>query len=63
MLGLNIEEGRLYQEIKAEGEQASKLKMGPKLLARGFGIEEVAELVELTTEEVIKVAQPSQTNH
>lgn len=36
MLGLNIEEGRLYLEIKAEGERANKLKMVSKLLARGF---------------------------
>lgn len=63
MLGLNIEEGRLYREIKAEGERATKLKMVSKLLPRGFSVEEVAELVELTTEEVIQAAQPSQTDH
>lgn len=63
MLGLNIEEGRLYQEIKAEGERAQKLKMMPKLLAKGLTVEEVAELVELTIEEVRQAAQPSQADN
>lgn len=57
MLGLNIEESRVYQEIRAEGERAQKLKMIPKLLAKGFSIEEVAEMVELTPEEVRQANQ------
>jgi predicted transposase/invertase (TIGR01784 family) len=63
MLGLNIEEGRLYREIKAEGERAQKLKLVPRLLAEGISIERVAALVELSVEEVRQAAQPSQTDH
>lgn len=57
MLGLNIESSRVAQEIKAEGERAHKLKMVPKLLAKGFSIEEVAEIVELTSSEVRQANQ------
>jgi predicted transposase/invertase (TIGR01784 family) len=52
MLGLNLEETRIYRDAKAEGERETKLKVVPKLLAKGFTIEEIAEIVELPVEEV-----------
>jgi predicted transposase/invertase (TIGR01784 family) len=52
MLGISLEESRVYQEAKAEGEHNNKVKMIPKLLARGLSIDEIAELVELSVEEV-----------
>jgi predicted transposase/invertase (TIGR01784 family) len=57
MLGLKLEETRVYQEAKAEGERSNKVKMIPKLLARGLSIEEIAEMVELNVEEVQQISQ------
>ena len=61
MLGLKLEESRIYQEAQAEGEQRgeqrTKLQMVPRLLAKGLSIEEIAELVELTSEEVRQASQ------
>lgn len=59
MLGLNIEESRVYQDIVAD----TKLEIVPKLLAEGMSIEKVAQLLELPIEKVRQATQPSQTNH
>lgn len=55
MLGLNIEESRVYQDIVSD----TKLGIVPKLLAEGMSIEKVAQLLELPIERVRRVAQPS----
>ncbi|MBE9013296.1 Rpn family recombination-promoting nuclease/putative transposase [Pseudanabaenaceae cyanobacterium LEGE 13415] len=69
MLGLNLEETRVYQEAKAEGETIgeqrgeqrgklnAKLETVPKLIDRGLSVEEIAEILELTVEEVRQAAQ------
>ena len=57
MLGLNLEESRVYREIEAEGERKYKLKMVPKLLREGFNVEKVAALLDLPIEEVRQAAQ------
>ena len=57
MLGLNLEESRVYREIEAEGERKHKLKMVPKLLREGFNVEKVAALLDLPIEEVRQAAQ------
>jgi len=57
MLGLTLEDTRVYREAKAEGEREYKLKMVPKLLARGLNVEEVADIVELPVEEVRQASQ------
>lgn len=57
MLGLSLEETRVYRDAKAEGERENKLKIVPKLLARGLSVEEIAEIVELTVEEVRQASQ------
>jgi predicted transposase/invertase (TIGR01784 family) len=64
MLGLSLEETRFYQDAKAEGkaegvgigELNAKLKMITKLLDRGLSPAEVADIVELTVEQVNQVA-------
>ena len=80
MLGLSVEQTRVYQEAKEEGleqgleqgiEQGlergrqegkleAKLELVPRMLARGFTVEEVAELLGLEVEQVRQVSQPSQ---
>jgi predicted transposase/invertase (TIGR01784 family) len=55
MLGLKLEDSRIYQEAEAEGERKNKLKMVPKLFAKGFSVEKVAEIVELTVEEIRQI--------
>lgn len=57
MLGLNLEESRVYRDIAAEVERKHKLKMVPRLLAKGISVEEVAEIVELTCDEVRQAHQ------
>ena len=69
MLGVNLEETRVYQEAKAEGREEGreegrdegreelKLELVPRMLARGMTQEEVAELLGLAIAQVILVAQ------
>jgi predicted transposase/invertase (TIGR01784 family) len=73
MLGLKLEETRVYQEAKAEGkaegeaigeqrgeqrgELIAKLKTIPKLLDHGLSATEIAEILELTVEQVNQAAQ------
>ncbi|MCG6136014.1 MAG: Rpn family recombination-promoting nuclease/putative transposase [Nostoc sp. LLA-1] len=59
MLNLNLlKDTKVYQEAKAEGEEAgelkTKLKILPKLVQRGLSIQEIAELLELDTEVIRK---------
>jgi predicted transposase/invertase (TIGR01784 family) len=61
MLGLKLEESRIYQEAQAEGEHRTKLQMVPKLLQEGMSIERIASLVELPIEEVRQAIHPPQT--
>jgi predicted transposase/invertase (TIGR01784 family) len=56
MLGLDLQNTRVYQEV----ELSIKLKMLPKLLKRGLSYEEVADMLELEVEEVRKAVQASQ---
>ncbi|MDB9303730.1 Rpn family recombination-promoting nuclease/putative transposase [Nodularia spumigena CS-591/12] len=56
MLGVNLEETRVYQEAKAEGREEGreglKLELVPRMLERGLTIEEVSQLLGLTPEQV-----------
>ncbi|MBD2607418.1 Rpn family recombination-promoting nuclease/putative transposase [Scytonema hofmannii FACHB-248] len=52
MLGLNIEETRIYQDL----ERQTKLKTAERLLGMGYSISEVASAVDLSVEEVTKLA-------
>lgn len=59
MLNLDIIRGtRFYQEAEQEGrqkgKQEAKIQMVPKLLQKGFSIQEIAELLELDVETVRK---------
>lgn len=57
MLGITLEETRVYRDAKAEGKHETKLEMIPKLINKGFSIEEVAELLELEVEDVRNALQ------
>jgi predicted transposase/invertase (TIGR01784 family) len=64
MLGVKLEETRVYQEAKQEGleqglelgreqgRELAKLELVPQFLARGMSMEEVAQLLNLTIEQV-----------
>lgn len=53
MLGHNLEETRIYQDL----EHQTKRKTAARLLKRGYSIENVAEDVELSIEEVRQIAE------
>jgi predicted transposase/invertase (TIGR01784 family) len=59
MLGLNLEETRVYQEAKTEGEQQGelrgKLAADPLLLKAGISIEQIAEELQLDLEEIQRI--------
>ncbi len=57
MLGLNIEETRIYRDL----ERQTKLKAAARLLSMGYSISEVASAVDLSVEEVTKEVVNSQT--
>lgn len=58
MLNLNLlKKTKVYQEAFSEGELKTKLEVIPKLLRKGFSIQEVAELLELDPETVRGAAQ------
>ncbi len=59
MLGLSIEETRIYQDL----ERQTKLKIVPRLLSEGLSVEKVAEILDLTVESVINAVsnQPEQS--
>ena len=57
VLGISLEETRVWQEMKAEGRLEAKLEMIPKLVSKGMSIEEIAEFLGLPIEDVQKVLQ------
>ncbi|MEH2023063.1 aspartate aminotransferase [Nostoc sp.] len=56
MLGVKLEETRVYQEAKQEGQKEGreelKLELVPQFLARGMSMQDVAQLLNLTIEQV-----------
>ncbi|MES1023397.1 hypothetical protein ABN584_10900 [Gloeocapsa sp. BRSZ] len=58
MLNVNFIKGtKVYQEAKEEGALKVTVKLVPKLLQKGLSIQEVADILELDMEEVIKIAR------
>jgi predicted transposase/invertase (TIGR01784 family) len=57
MLGLNIEETRIYKDLERE----TKLKAAARFLSMGYSISEVAKAVDLSVEEVTSEVVNSQT--
>ncbi|MBD2772576.1 hypothetical protein [Iningainema tapete] len=49
---MNIEETRIYKDL----ERQTKLKAAERLLGMGYSIFEVAKAVDLSVEEVTKIA-------
>ncbi|MFW9262905.1 aspartate aminotransferase [Nostoc sp. CALU 546] len=63
MLGVKLEETRVYQEAKQEGREELKLELVPPLLACGMSMEQVAQLLSLTIKQVrIATEQESSTS-
>ena len=66
MLGLNIEEIRIYQDLKAEAEGKMKAEVEAKVVRRlaqkGVSIEEIANLVDLSIEEVQRILQQAESS-
>lgn len=68
MLGLSVEQTRVYQEAKeegrleglVEGELRGKLQAVLRMLARGFSPEEVADLLGLEVEQVRQAVRSAQ---
>lgn len=61
MLGINLQETRVYQDAKAEGEQQGELKgklaAVPLLLKAGVSVEKIAEELGLAVAQVERIAQ------
>jgi predicted transposase/invertase (TIGR01784 family) len=63
MLGVNLEASKVYQEAKAEGKEEGreegkeelKLQLVARMRSRGMTIEDIAQLLDLTVEQVAKV--------
>lgn len=63
MLGLgDIRQTRVYQEALEGGEIRGKLKTVPKLLAAGLTINQIAEALDLSEEDVRQAAQQQSSN-
>lgn len=53
MIGVNeFKQSKLYQDIKLEGMIEGKLEVIPQLLSRGFTVEQTAQILGLTIEQV-----------
>lgn len=59
MLGISLEETRVYREAKAEGEQKGKLAAVPLLINAGLSVEQIAEQLGLELAIVQQAAQQS----
>ncbi len=58
MLGMEeFKKSRLYQRIWEEAELSTKLRIVPLFLELGLTVEEVAQRLELTVEQVQQAAQ------
>ena len=59
MFEIKLQETRVYREAKEEGlkqgPEEAKLELIPRFLAYGISIEEVAQLLDLTIEQVEQV--------
>jgi predicted transposase/invertase (TIGR01784 family) len=55
MFEIKLQETRVYREAKEEGREQAKLELTPRFLDYGISIEEVAQLLDLTIEQVEQV--------
>ncbi len=62
MVGITKElrESRFYQDIKQEGKDEVLAEAVPMLLQCGFSIEDIADRLKITIEQVRQFAQASQ---
>ncbi len=62
MFGLSeLKQTRIYQEAVEEGRQEAKLEIVSRLLAFGLTTEQIAQALDLSIEEVRRVAQNQQS--
>jgi predicted transposase/invertase (TIGR01784 family) len=60
MIGVNeFKQSKLYQDIKFEGKLEGKLEVVPQLLSQGFTVEQTAQILGLTVEQVRQGIQES----
>jgi predicted transposase/invertase (TIGR01784 family) len=60
MLGLNeIKQTRVYQEAQQEARQDEKLEIISRMVPLGLTVEQIAQAVNMTVEEVQKIVQQS----
>ena len=53
MIDVNeFKQSKLYQNIKLDGKLEGKLEVVPQLLSRGFTVEQTAQILGLTVEQV-----------
>ncbi len=61
MLGITLQETRVYQEAKAEGREEQKVEMlrafVPLLLSTGMSVEEIAQQLKIDVEEIERATQ------
>ena len=59
MLGITreVRESRFYQDVKEEGREEAFMQTVPLLLQAGLSIEEIADRLKLTIEQVRQFAQ------
>ena len=64
MLGITLQETRIYQEAKAEGREEQKAEMlrviVPLLVSRGMSIEQIAQQLNIAVEDVQNAAQQNE---
>lgn len=58
-----LKQTRVYQEALHEGEQKAKLQAVPRFLALGLSVEQIAEGLGLSVEEVRQAAQQQPSSH
>jgi predicted transposase/invertase (TIGR01784 family) len=58
MLGLgDLKQTKFYQEAEQEGERKAKVESVPRLVKLGLSVEQIAEALDLSVEEVRQAAQ------
>ena len=53
----DLKQTRVYQQAFAEGELRGKLLAIPSMLAAGLTVEQIAQALDLTVDEVRKISQ------
>ncbi len=63
MLGVTLEQTRVYKEAKAEGREEILRAAVPLLLKTGMSVEQIAQQLNVDVESVKSAAQQSASSH